>query len=101
MESPQNLGIRKLEAINYIKSILEIKCPGQVSCADIIELAAKVSVLITGVPDIKIPLRRKDSVTCSSPQQADAKLPAAGIAVKELLRIFASHGMNLEERLPS
>lgn len=97
MESSQNLGIRKLEAINHIKSILEITCPGQVSCADIIALAAKESVLITKGSDIKIPLGRKNSVTCSSPQQADAKLPAAGIAVNELLRIFTSHRMNLEE----
>lgn len=97
MESSRNFGVKKLEVINHIKSILEITCPGQVSCADIIALAAKESVFITGGPEIKIPLGRKDSVTCSSSQLADTKLPAAGIAVDELLRISKSFGMNLEE----
>ena len=96
MESSRNFGVRKLDMINHIKTILEIKCPGQVSCADIIALAAKESVLITGGPEIKIPLGRKDSVTCSS-QQADANLPAAGIAVNKLLEIFTAYGMTLGE----
>ncbi|XP_024023203.1 peroxidase 29 [Morus notabilis] len=97
MESSRNFGVKRLEVINHIKSILEITCPGQVSCADIIALAAKESVFITGGPKIKIPFGRKDSVTCSSSQLADTKLPAAGIAVDELLRISKSFGMNLEE----
>ncbi|PON91278.1 Peroxidase [Trema orientale] len=98
MESSRNFGIRKLEMINHIKTILEINCPGHVSCADIIALAAKESVFITGGPEIKIPLGRKDSVTCSS-QQADANLPAAGIGVPKLLQIFASHGMTHKESI--
>lgn len=96
MESSRNFGIRKLEMISHIKTILEINCPGQVSCADIIALAAKESVFITGGPKIKIPLGRKDSVTFSS-QQADANIPAAGIAVDKFLQIFKSYGMTLEE----
>ena len=98
MVSSRNFGVRKLDKINHIKFILEMECPGQVSCADIIALAAKESVFVTGGPDVKIPLGRKDSFTCSS-QQADAHLPAAGIAVDELLRIFASYRMNLEESI--
>lgn len=96
MVSQRNFGIRKLEIISHIKSVLEKKCPGKVSCADIIALAAKESVSVSGGPEIRIPLGRKDALTGSS-QQADTKLPEAGIAVDELLRIFASYGMNIEE----
>ncbi|KAL0012291.1 hypothetical protein SO802_007399 [Lithocarpus litseifolius] len=90
--------VRKRETIGYIKSILENECPGKVSCADIIALAAKKSVSFSGGPHIQIPLGRKDSTT-SSYQQADASLPPQGIKVHELIHTFASKGMNLEEAI--
>jgi peroxidase len=98
MVSSKNFAIRKREMIGYIKSILEYECPGKVSCADIIVLAAKESVSFSGGPHIQIPLGRKDSTT-SSYQQADASLPPQGIKVHELIYIFTSKGMNLEESI--
>lgn len=94
--SGRNFGIRKLETIEYIKYILEAVCPGQVSCADIIALAAKESVSLSGGPNIQIPLGRKDSTTCSR-QAADTHLPSPDITVDQLLNIFMSKGLNLEE----
>ncbi|XP_074271996.1 peroxidase 29-like [Silene latifolia] len=96
IHASRNLGIRKLEAINQIKSSLEATCPGQVSCADIIALAAKNSVALSGGPFIRIPLGRKDSNTSSS-IQADALLPSVTINVDQLISIFAAKGMNLQE----
>ncbi|TKY53986.1 Peroxidase 29 [Spatholobus suberectus] len=96
MISSKNFGIRKREKISHIKSILEGECPGQVSCADIIVLAAKESVSFSGGPQIEIPLGRKDSRTCSF-QEADAKLPSPTIAVDEFISIFMSKGMSIEE----
>ncbi|KAH7545702.1 hypothetical protein FEM48_Zijuj01G0121800 [Ziziphus jujuba var. spinosa] len=95
--SSKNFGIRKQELISHIKSVLELECPGQVSCADIIALAAKESVLFTGGPHITIPLGRKDSTTATNSKQADLNLPSPGITVDQLLHIFTSKGMNLEE----
>ncbi|XP_021293835.1 peroxidase 29-like [Herrania umbratica] len=94
--SGRNFGIRKLETIEYIKYILEAVCPGQVSCADIIALAAKESVSLSGGPNIQIPLGRKDSTTCSR-QAADTHLPSPDITVDQLLNIFMSKGLNVEE----
>ncbi|KAI4295950.1 hypothetical protein L6164_035943 [Bauhinia variegata] len=94
--SSKNFGIRKREVINHIKSVLEEACPGQVSCVDIIVLAAKESVSFSGGPDIRIPLGRKDSRTCSF-KKADAQLPPPAITVDELISIFMSKGMNIEE----
>ncbi|KAH9618289.1 hypothetical protein KSS87_011098 [Heliosperma pusillum] len=96
IHASRNLGIRKLEAINQIKSRLEATCPGQVSCADIIALAAKNSVALSGGPFFRIPLGRKDSNSSSS-IQADAHLPSTSITVDQLLSIFAAKGMNIEE----
>ncbi|XP_042477466.1 peroxidase 29-like [Macadamia integrifolia] len=96
MRSIRNFGIRKRDSIGHIKSILEVVCPGQVSCADVIALAAKESVSFSGGPSIQIPLGRRDS-TSSSQQMADAHIPSQSINVDGLLNIFMAKGMNLQE----
>lgn len=96
MVSSNNYGIRNLEKIQAIKAVVEAVCPGQVSCADIIALVAQESIAFTGGPELQLPLGRKDSRT-SSHQQADIHLPSPGASVDEILRIFMSKGMNLEE----
>ncbi|KAK3432110.1 hypothetical protein EUGRSUZ_E03999, partial [Eucalyptus grandis] len=96
IKSSRNFGIRKLDAIEYVKSALEAECPGQVSCADIIALAARESVALSGGPHIAIPLGRKDS-RASNYQQADAHLPSPSISVDAFLHIFMTKGLNLEE----
>ncbi|XP_061363875.1 peroxidase 29 [Gastrolobium bilobum] len=96
MISSRNFGIRKRDTISHIKSVLEEECPGQVSCADIIVLAAKESVSFSGGPHIQVPLGRKDSRKCSF-EEADAELPSPTITVDEFLSIFMSKGMNIEE----
>lgn len=96
MFSSRNFGVRHRESIQHIKDIIEVECPGQVSCADIIALAAKESVAISGGPHFQIPLGRKDSTTCSH-QQADLHLPPSGFTVDGLLDLFTSKGMSVEE----
>ncbi|XP_059636198.1 peroxidase 29-like [Cornus florida] len=94
--SSKNFGINKREMIDRIKSVVEMVCPGQVSCADIIALAAKESVSFSGGPRIHIPFGRKDSTTCSH-RQADIRLPTPGISIDDFFNIFTTKGMNLEE----
>ncbi|KAI5084610.1 hypothetical protein GOP47_0000779 [Adiantum capillus-veneris] len=91
-----NLGIRRLEFIDAIKASVERMCPNTVSCADLVVLAAREAVRITGGPFIEVPLGRRDGVTASS-ARAEAELPSAETGFAGFLQVFQSKGMTLEE----
>lgn len=76
MDSFNNFGIRKRELIGEIKSTVEKICPKQVSCADILVLAAREAVAISGGPKISVPLGRRDSSTAYTKIDADRLIPA-------------------------
>ncbi|CAK9138881.1 unnamed protein product [Ilex paraguariensis] len=97
MSSSKNLGIRKRETISLIKSMVEVVCPQVVSCADILILAARDAVAMSGGPRINVPLGRRDSSTPPSNKLADALLPPADIGVDGTLRLFFKKGMTIEE----
>ncbi|GLJ40533.1 hypothetical protein SUGI_0836100 [Cryptomeria japonica] len=94
--SDKNFGIRKLNAIDRLKSAVETACPGTVSCADLIALAGRDAIRIAGGPTIPIPLGRRDSPTASN-AFADQLLPPATISVDAMLQLFGRKGMNVEE----
>ncbi|GLU08521.1 hypothetical protein SLE2022_254280 [Rubroshorea leprosula] len=97
MHSSKNFGIIKRELISVVKSMVEAQCPQQVSCADILILAAREAVAMTGGPWIEVPLGRRDSSATPSYELADAMLPSPTTGVDEMLEIFSEKGMTLEE----
>lgn len=97
MASMKNFGIRRRKTIGLLKSMVEAACPNQVSCADILILAAREAVVTSGGPHIKVPLGRRDSSLSPSYQLANALLPLSTIGVQEMLQIFTNKGMSIEE----
>lgn len=97
MGSSKNFGVRKRESIGFIKLLVEAQCPGAVSCADILVMAARDAVALSGGPWIKVPFGRRDSARAPSYKLADASLPPANIGVNELLQIFTHKGMTIKE----
>ncbi|ESQ48225.1 hypothetical protein EUTSA_v10021081mg [Eutrema salsugineum] len=95
--SAKNFGIRKRELIGSIKTSLEAECPNQVSCSDIIILAAREAVALTGGPLISVPLGRKDSLSTPSKHVADSELPPSTADVDTILSLFAGMAMTVEE----
>ncbi|KAL9157612.1 hypothetical protein ABFS82_08G015900 [Erythranthe guttata] len=75
MGSFSNFGIKKRELIGQIKSMVDKVCPKQVSCADILVLAARESVAISQGPRIRVPLGRRDSTVAYTNFDADTHLP--------------------------
>ncbi|RDX80762.1 Peroxidase 15, partial [Mucuna pruriens] len=90
---PNINSIRGLDVINQIKTELESACPGIVSCADILTLAAQVSSLLAHGPYWKVPLGRRDSLTANQ-TLANQNLPAPFFNLTLLKAAFAAQGLD-------
>ncbi|KAL5576428.1 hypothetical protein UlMin_018127 [Ulmus minor] len=95
-ESPPNSSLRGFDFIELIKSKLEEVCPGVVSCADILVLAARESVAMAGGPYYPVYTGRRDSTT-AFPEHATAELPSPHDHLSELLGAFGSRGFDERE----
>lgn len=81
------------DAIERAKSDVESACPGIVSCADILALAARDAVVVTGGPNWRVLLGRQDGLT-SSASSAEGKLPQANADFQQLSDTFSSIGLS-------
>ncbi|KAK7294800.1 hypothetical protein RJT34_17696 [Clitoria ternatea] len=77
----------------YIKTALEDACPGVVSCADILALAAAVSSVLAHGPYWKVPLGRRDGLTANR-TLANINLPAPFFNLTQLKDSFAVQGLD-------
>lgn len=96
MASSKNFGIRGSRIVEQLKSVAETQCPGVVSCADLLVLAARDAVALSGGPAMKALLGRRDAHT-SSLQLADALLPPPTLGVDGMLKMFSAMGMDVPE----
>ncbi|KMT13927.1 hypothetical protein BVRB_4g077680 [Beta vulgaris subsp. vulgaris] len=94
-DSPGNLSLRGFDLIDDIKDELEEQCPGIVSCADIIAMAARDAVFLSGGPIYDIPKGRKDGRT--SKIEDTVNLPFATFNSSELIRVFGQRGFTAQE----
>ncbi|VAH75835.1 unnamed protein product [Triticum turgidum subsp. durum] len=73
--NPNKNSLRGFEVVDQIKAALEAACPGTVSCADILALAARDSTILVGGPFWDVPLGRRDSLGASI-QGSNQGIPA-------------------------
>eukprot|EP00262_Sarcandra_glabra_P007021 TRINITY_DN1958_c0_g1_i4.p1 TRINITY_DN1958_c0_g1~~TRINITY_DN1958_c0_g1_i4.p1 ORF type:complete len:342 (+),score=26.12 TRINITY_DN1958_c0_g1_i4:118-1143(+) len=62
---PNNNSARGFDVVDNIKAAVENVCPGVVSCADILALAAEASVNFEGGPSWAVLLGRRDGTTAN------------------------------------
>ncbi|KAK9149647.1 hypothetical protein Scep_008404 [Stephania cephalantha] len=87
-----NLGLRGFEVIDDAKKQLEGLCPGVVSCADILALAARDSVDLSNGPSWTVPTGRRDGRISSSSEASNLPSPADSVAVQR--QKFAAKGLD-------
>ncbi len=93
---PNSNSLRGFNVIDTIKSNLETSCPGVVSCADILAVAARDSVVALNGPSWTVPLGRRDSTTASL-SAANSNLPGPGLNLPALITAFSNKGFTAKE----
>ncbi|KAG8049911.1 hypothetical protein GUJ93_ZPchr0009g984 [Zizania palustris] len=89
-------SLRSFEVVDEIKEKLEERCPGVVSCADIIVIAARDAVALTGGPNWDVRLGREDSLTASQ-EDSDRIMPSPRANASALVRLFAGYNLSVTD----
>ncbi|KAF2287645.1 hypothetical protein GH714_002086 [Hevea brasiliensis] len=90
-----NLLLRGYEVIDDAKTKLEAACPGVVSCADILALAARDSVVLTNGPSWPVPTGRRDGTVSLASDTAN--LPGFTDSIDVQKQKFAALGLNTQD----
>ncbi|KAK0572175.1 hypothetical protein LWI29_027320 [Acer saccharum] len=119
---PANASLGGFSVIDSAKRVLEVFCPGTVSCADILALAARDAVETvrffalkftvfmfllhfipltktwkqTGGPALQIPTGRRDG-RVSEAANVRPNIVDTSFTMKEMIKIFSSKGLSLED----
>nr|CAD1828658.1 unnamed protein product [Ananas comosus var. bracteatus] len=89
-------SLRGFEVIDQAKAKLERRCPGVVSCADIVAFAARDAALFLGRISYPIPSGRLDG-RVSLQSEVLQNLPAPFFSLSQNEAFFANKGMSPEE----
>ncbi|CAA7052146.1 unnamed protein product [Microthlaspi erraticum] len=91
--APNVNSARGFDVIDRMKAEVERLCPRTVSCADVLTIAAQMSVLLSGGPRWSVPLGRRDSLEAFF-ALANEALPSPSFTLKKIQAMFASVGLN-------
>ncbi|GLT34989.1 hypothetical protein SLA2020_094740 [Shorea laevis] len=98
-DGPPNISLHAFYVIDHAKEAVEALCPGVVSCADLLALAARDAVNLSGGPTWKVPKGRKDGIISKANDtiQLPYPLPAPVSNISELRRNFSNRGLSLKD----
>ncbi|XP_045830224.1 putative Peroxidase 48 [Trifolium pratense] len=95
-DSPPNGSLKGFDVIETIKSKLEVACPGVVSCADILVLAARDSVALAGGPFYPLYTGRRDGSNSFADIATD-ELPSPYADLSQIISSFKLRGFDERE----
>ncbi|TKY62528.1 Peroxidase 53 [Spatholobus suberectus] len=91
--TPNNNSARGFNVVDNIKTSVENSCPGVVSCADILALAAEASVSLAGGPTWNVLLGRRDGLIANQ-SGANSSIPTPFESLANISAKFAAVGLN-------
>ncbi|KAJ9147872.1 hypothetical protein P3X46_029988 [Hevea brasiliensis] len=91
-----NQSVRGFQVIDDAKAQVESICPGIVSCADIVAVAARDASVAVGGPSWRVKLGRRDS-TSASRSLANANLPSFTDSLESLISLFDRKGLSARD----
>ncbi|KAJ6688718.1 PEROXIDASE 25-RELATED [Salix koriyanagi] len=94
-DGPPNVSVRSFYAIDDAKARLEMACPHTVSCADIIAIAARDVVAMSGGPSWNVLTGRKDGRV--SKANDTINLPSPSLNAVQLIQSFAKRGLGVKD----
>ncbi|KAK9051194.1 hypothetical protein SSX86_027820 [Deinandra increscens subsp. villosa] len=94
---PNKGGVRGYEVIDAAKSKVEQLCPGVVSCADILTVAARDASEMVGGPSWSVKLGRRDSTTANLVLAEAGALPSFKAPLDTLISIFGDNGLSARD----
>ncbi|KAH6799898.1 Peroxidase superfamily protein [Perilla frutescens var. hirtella] len=94
-DGPPNISLHAFYVIDNAKKEIEKMCPGVVSCADILAVAARDAVALSGGPTWDVPKGRKDGRT--SKANDSLKLPFPTFNISQLEQSFSQRGLSLDD----
>ena len=91
--APNNNSLRGFEVVDAIKAELEAACPSQVSCADILAIAARDAVVQVNGPSWNVRLGRRDSLSANG-SLANTALPSPTESLAAIIAKFGALGLS-------
>ncbi|KAF5200127.1 Peroxidase [Thalictrum thalictroides] len=94
-DGPPNISLHAFYVIDNAKKAVEDLCPGVVSCADILALAARDAVALSGGPTWEVPKGRKDGRVSKATETRS--LPAPTFNISQLQQSFSQRGLSMKD----
>ncbi|XP_010482534.1 PREDICTED: peroxidase 66 [Camelina sativa] len=94
-DGPPNISVRSFYVIEEAKKKLEKACPRTVSCADVIAIAARDVVTLSGGPYWSVLKGRKDGTVSLASESTN--LPPPTFNVSQLIQSFAARGLSVKD----
>ncbi|KAL2931821.1 Peroxidase 19 [Bienertia sinuspersici] len=92
----KDLPIEAFDAIDKAKALVESKCPGVVSCADILSISTRDYVHLAGGPYYEVKKGKWDG-KLSRGHLTSSNIPRTNATIDDLLKLFASKGLTTED----
>ncbi|KAL4278145.1 hypothetical protein GQ457_03G036540 [Hibiscus cannabinus] len=95
-EENKDLRTEGFDTITRAKTLVESKCPGIVSCADVLAIAARDFIHLAGGPYYPVKKGRWDG-KISMASRVAYNLPYANSSVDQQIKLFSSKGLTIQD----